>query len=254
MGHQSSTSESMQEVPMSMMDDDTARRLVALNARFYDQLAEPFAASRATPQPGYEQLAGYLPPLKVMDVLDVGCGNGRFGRYLLDLGRETRYTGVDFSARLMATGGDIPGDRRRRDLSLPDALAGLGDYDLIACLSTLQHIPGRANRRRLLREMGEHLRPDGRLILANWQFLDSPRQRRKLRPWPEAGFTDEQVEPGDWLLSWERGGAGLRYVALIDEAAMRDLAEYAGLRPVDLFRSDGREGDLNLYAVMAKNG
>lgn len=233
------------------MDAETVRRLVDLNAQFYDRLADPFSASRAAPQPGYERLLPHVPQEAFVDVLDVGCGNGRFGRYLLASGRSMNYTGVDFSERLMSTGGDVPGRRIQRDLSLPGALAGLDTYDLIACLSTLQHIPGRANRERLMRDMRDHLRPSGRLILANWQFLDNTRQRRKLRPWAGIGLDESRVEHGDYLLSWQRGGTGLRYVALIDEDATRSLADVAYFRIIDQFRSDGREGDLNLYTIFA---
>lgn len=232
------------------MDAEVVRRLVDLNARFYDRLADPFSTSRAAPQPGYERLLPYVPQEALVDVLDVGCGNGRFGRFLLAGGRSINYTGVDFSERLMSTGGNVPGRRIRCDLSLPGALSGPDTYDLIACLSTLQHIPGRANRERLMRDMHAHLRPNGRLILANWQFLDSPRQRRKLRPWADIGLPESQIEPGDYLLSWQRGGTGLRYVALIDEAATRMLANAAYFRIIDQFRSDGREGDLNLYTIL----
>ncbi|HNS39309.1 MAG TPA: class I SAM-dependent methyltransferase [Promineifilum sp.] len=233
------------------MDDTIVRRLVELNAQFYEQLADPFSASRAGPQPGYEQLLAYLPSMETLDVLDVGCGNGRFGRFLVERVASMNYTGVDFSDRLMSTADFVAGNFYRRDLSLSAALSGLGAYDLIVCLSTLQHIPGYTNRERLLREMRDHLRPHGRLVLANWQFLDNPRQRRKLRPWPEIGLQENQVEQGDYLLSWQKGGFGLRYVALIDEGATQSLAQFAGFRIIINFRSDGREGDLNLYTILA---
>lgn len=232
------------------MDEIIVRRLVDLNARFYEQLAAPFSASRAAPQPGYERVLGYLPPPPVR-VLDVGCGNGRFALFLLDQGVPFDYTGVDFSQPLIDLVGGFSGRLLRRDLSRARALDGLGEFDVIVCLSTLQHIPGRDNRARLLGEMGSHLAGGGRIILANWQFLRSERQRRKILPWFEAGIDPGQVEFGDYLLSWERGGSGRRYAAHLDEAATRDLAAAIGLRVVDHFLSDGREGDLNLYAILA---
>ena len=79
----------------------------------------------------------------------------------------------------------------------------------------------------------------------------SDRQRRKIRPWSEVDIDPALVEAGDYLLSWERGGAGRRYVAHLDESATGELAAAAGLRILDTFLSDGREGDLNLYAIMA---
>jgi 2-polyprenyl-3-methyl-5-hydroxy-6-metoxy-1,4-benzoquinol methylase len=238
------------------MDEETAARLLALNRTFYDQLADPFAESRQRPQPGFEQLLAYL-PARCQSVLDVGCGEGRFGRFLAGAGFEGRYRGVDFSEKLLrAAAARLPARLdsafQARDLAAGDALAGLGDYSLVACLAVLQHIPGRARRVSLLREMGRRLKPGGRVFLSTWQFLGSPRQRRKVVPWQEAGIDPASVEPGDHLLTWRGGGAGLRYVAYIDEAETSRLAAEAGLDVLAQFRSDGREGDLNLYTVLAR--
>lgn len=231
------------------MDETTVRRLVALNEAFYARFAAPFAASRAAPQPGYERLLAYA-PRPGGRVLDVGCGEGRFRRFLRAQGIDVDYTGVDFAPALLALG-DASGHLVQRDLSRPDSLADLGRFNLIVCLSTLQHIPGGDNRARLVAEMGARLLPGARLVLANWQFMGSQRQRRKIQPWPVAGLAASDVEPGDYLLSWQRGGVGLRYVALVDEEATRRLAAGAGLDVVAQFRSDGREGDLNLYTILA---
>jgi len=92
------------------MDEAVARRLVALNEAFYERFAAPFAASRATPPPGFERLLTYLPAAPSR-VLDVGCGDGRFGRFLR--GRDpaidptTGYTGVDFSTRILKDNAEI---------------------------------------------------------------------------------------------------------------------------------------------------
>lgn len=238
------------------MDEETAARLLALNRRFYDQLADPFAESRQRAQPGFDRLLAFM-PRPCDSVLDVGCGEGRFGRFLADAGFEGSYRGVDFSEKLLAAAAaNLPAQLdsafQVRNLAAEGALDGLGSYSLVACLAALQHIPGRASRVRLLREMGDHLEPGGRLFLSTWQFLDSPRQQRKVVPWAEAGIDDTVVETGDHLLTWRSGGYGLRYVAYIDAAEVERLAGEAGLRVIDSFRSDGREGDLNLYTVLSR--
>lgn len=232
------------------MEAKIVARLLALNERFYAAMAGPFADSRRHPQPGYERLLSYL-PAGARRLLDVGCGHGRWGQFLLARGAIQEYVGVDFNPTLLAQAAErTGGEFYRRDLSRPNCLADLGEFEAVACLSVAQHIPGRANRLRLLAEMGERLGEGGRLFLANWQFAGSPRQRRKIVAWSAVGLSDEDVEPGDYLLSWRRGGEGLRYAALIDAQETARLAADAGLVVVDQFRSDGREGNLNLYTIL----
>ena len=113
----------------------------------------------------------------------------------------------------------------------------------------MQHVPGRSNRLSLLREIRKHLTQDGRVFLANWQFMSSARQRRKIRAWEEVGLSKADVETGDYLLSWQREGSGLRYVCSIDVDETAVLVEQAGLAIKNQFRRDGREGNLNLYTV-----
>ena len=231
------------------MEEAVIRLLVDLNATFYDRFAAPFAASRAAPQPGFERLLAYL-RTEPAAVLDVGCSDGRFARFLRNRGRVVDYTGVDFSPALLYAAAET-GRILRRDLSRPDCLSGLGQFDLVVCLSTLQHIPGHTNRARLLADMRNCLKDDGYVALANWQFAGNARQQHKLRPWSAVGLAPSDVEDTDYLLSWQRGGEGLRYAAQLDGAATDRLAVATGLRIVDQYRSDGREGDLNLYTILA---
>lgn len=234
------------------MNEAVVARLLDLNREFYGQFAEPFVETRARPQEGFFKLLDYLPQSDG-HLLDVGCGDGRFGRFCLEQGLAGHYTGVDFSAEMLAEARRLTkvGEFYQRDLSRRGCLSGFGAYGLVSCLATMQHIPGRENRLRLLVEMAAHLGPDGRIVLSNWQFLDSERQRRKISDWGLAGLEAGEVEQDDYLLSWERGGRGYRYVAFIDVGEMASLAETAGLRCVGQFRSDGREGNLNLYSILA---
>lgn len=232
------------------MKNEVVERLLALNRDFYGGLAGPFARSREAPSPGFDRLLEELPQACAR-LLDVGCGEGRFGRFLQAHQAIESYTGVDFSAELLAWAESrLPGRFVQRDLSRRGCLDGLGDFDVIACLAALQHIPGRANRLDLLREIKAHLAPGGRIFLSTWQFLDSPRQRRKVVEWERIGLAAADVEPNDYLLTWQRGGSGLRYVCLIDAAETAALAQESSLAVLNQFRSDGREGNLNLYTVL----
>jgi SAM-dependent methyltransferase len=190
------------------MDDEVAARLLTINRELYRRRAHPFAQSRSHPLPGFERLLDSL-PRPCPHLLDLGCGEGRLGRFLLERGVIGRYTGLDFSPELLAiarstTSGDFY------------SLERFGAFPAITCLATLQHIPGRANRLRLLREVAQHLAPGGRVVLSSWQFAASPRQQRKVAPWAAVGLSPDDVEANDYLLTWQRGGPAFRYVALID--------------------------------------
>jgi 2-polyprenyl-3-methyl-5-hydroxy-6-metoxy-1,4-benzoquinol methylase len=232
------------------MKEAVTRQLVALNSVFYETLAEPFSNSRSSFPPGFHKVLDLL-PRRPLIVLDVGCGNGRFGRFLVDQGLLAAYTGIDSSVALLALAQEPWSRLIERDLSQANCLDGVGEFEVIVCLATLQHIPGRLNRERLLREMARHMVTGGRIVLSNWQFLDNARQRRKIRPWAEVGIDASQVEDNDYLLSWERGGSGLRYVAYLNSEITSKMASDAELRVVTTFRSDGKENNLNLYTVMA---
>ena len=71
-------------------------------------------------------------------------------------------------------------------------------------------------------------------------------------PWRAAGLASDQVEPGDYLLDWQRGGSGLRYCHLVDEPELIDLASQAGLRAEATFHDDGRNRNLNLFALLRR--
>jgi alkylated DNA repair protein alkB family protein 8 len=232
------------------MKPTTINQLLQLNQQFYDAYADDFSQTRRSVNPGFAGLVAALPQ-PCTAVLDVACGNGRFGQYLQAHTAVAHYVGVDFSARLLAIAPTIAsGEYHQRDLSQPGSLAGLGQFDAVVCLAALHHIPGQANRVQLLQEMAHHLRPHGRILLSTWQFMSSTRQQRKVRDWAEVGLTAADVEPGDYLLTWQRGGFSYRYVCLIDEPALAELAAAAGLRLLHHFRSDGKEGDLSLYTVL----
>jgi hypothetical protein len=91
--------------------------------------------------------------------------------------------------------------------------------------------------------------PGGRLTLSVWNFLASPRLRRRILPWREAGLAEGELDPGDYLLDWRRGGRGLRYVHHFTEPELDGLAAATGFGVADGYLSDGESGVLGRYQV-----
>ncbi|MBN1877158.1 MAG: class I SAM-dependent methyltransferase [Anaerolineae bacterium] len=225
-----------------------------LNRTFYDDLAEIFTASRGTTEPGLERVFAQIQP--GARVLDLGCGQGRVAA-MLPAGCE--YTGIDFSTEMLAiaersTNGELFAVAPRfitGDLLDPTWPALVpGSYDWIILRAVLHHIPGAENRQAIVKYAAGRLASAGRLLLANWQFLEIERLRRRLLPWDVVGLSPDDVEPGDYLLNWQREGYGIRYVHWIDEDETDILATHAGLTIESQFRADGHHNNLTLYAVL----
>ncbi len=249
------------------MDGEIIERLLALNREFYTAFAQAFAASRPASDPALTCILPHIPHRA--RVLDVGCGNGRLA-LLLDQERPSAtYVGVDAVPELVEVAclqadqlRNISAEFHVADVAKPGwggALPGaspsisLGtSFDCAVALAVLHHIPGFDLRVQVLREVASLLEPGGRLILSTWQFLDSPRMRRKVVDWAEVDIAEEALESGDYLLDWKRGGRGLRYCHLVDEAEVERLAAESGFRVRETFRAGGREGNLSLFAVLDK--
>ncbi|HET9108355.1 MAG TPA: class I SAM-dependent methyltransferase [Steroidobacteraceae bacterium] len=101
-------------------------------------------------------------------VLDVGCGIGRWSRLLAS--RGARVTGVDLSPTMIAeaerraAAGGLAS--RCRFIVQDSAALEIGEsFDLILCVTMLQHMLDIATMRCALRRMAQHLAPRGRLVI-----------------------------------------------------------------------------------------
>jgi SAM-dependent methyltransferase len=248
------------------MNLDVAARLIQLNRDFYERFGADFSATRQRLQPGVTRL---LPTLaRDASILDLGCGNGELARVLARNGHHGPYLGLDFSVPLLADASALPEgfDARfvefdltkfsvssfQSSVSHQSLKTGHWSLDtehwsLITCFATLHHIPSTELRLNLLKTVSTLLAPNGLFLLSNWQFLNSDKLRARIQPWKRIGLSDHDVDEGDYLLDWRRGGEGLRYAHHFSENELIELAAQTGFSVVDSFYSDGEGGNLGLY-------
>lgn len=236
------------------MKPGIARKIIHLNHQFYQSFAADFSETRGRLQIGVLKTLERIP--QECRLLDLGCGNGKVLWQLAENGFKGSYLGADFSLGLLEWASrdlpaDIEADFIELDLTAPSWQGVLPSarFDVICCFATLHHIPSQQMRAVLCRNIRQHLADDGVLYLSVWQFIRSKRLRKKILPWDTVGIREDQVDRGDYLLDWKRGGTGTRYVHLYDEAELNQLAERSGFKAVESFDSDGEGGNLGLYQV-----
>lgn len=239
------------------MEIAVQEKLRAINREFYERFGASFSGTRFGAQPGWNRIIHYFP--KRGAVLDLGCGNGRLAIFLEKHLEVVRYVGLEGSEALLTIAREKTHALRRvspeffhMDLSSSAWHRASGYFDVVTALAVLHHIPGFTARAEFVSAAGRCMKPEGTLILSNWRFIHSSRMQRKLVSWQTIGLSPDEVERGDYLLTWKKNGTGYRYAHQLDEAEMEGLAAAAGLKVVEQFVADGREGDLSLYSVLQR--
>jgi len=148
------------------MKQQTALKIIDLNKKLYDQIAEDFSASRAKLWPEFEYFKGYLK--NGQDILDLGCGNGRLVELLNEY--KMNYTGLDYSQKIIEQAKKKYPNQKfivadALDLSLLNQ-----KFDIVFCVALLHHIPSKKLRLQVMQNIKTVLKPGGKLLMTNWNL------------------------------------------------------------------------------------
>lgn len=101
-----------------------------------------------------------------VDVLEAGCGAGRFTEVFLSL-PAVRLTSVDLSSAVEANGRNFPPDARHRivqcDIGRPPFAPG--SFEVVMCLGVIQHTP---DPERTIENLYRLVRPGGWLVIDHY--------------------------------------------------------------------------------------
>ena len=201
------------------MNEDTVHALNAVNRCFYEERADEFNETRERPWRGwktlFDRIANLIAPSPV--ILDLGCGNGRFARFLERRGEPFTYYGVDASPLALEHAKKRLAELENIHLLRHDFITSSSvlpsslqpkSFHLIVSFGVLHHVPGRNERLRLLTSLADSVAERGLLAYTVWRFDRFPRFVKKLVPWKD--FLDasssvldvNQLEPGDHIMTW----------------------------------------------------
>lgn len=242
------------------MNHETVKKLNQLNLDFYNKTGEYFDRSRKYFWSGWERLIKNE-ELRIKNVLDLGCGNGRFYEFLeKNLGNEFEYLGLDSNEYLLEVARDCYESIQFEDYDLIEDLledkkeleSFNSEPDFIVLFGVMHHIPSFDMRKKLVKKLADILTKDGVLVVSLWNFLDDSRIKNKTKDWASIGVLVGEVEENDYILGWDRGVEAFRYCHYFNEEEINLLVEESGLKVVDKFKADGKSGELNTYLVLKK--
>lgn len=229
---------------MSMLKD-FADKIIEQTERNYDTIAGHFSTTRYDAWPEFGSLKTLMQsvrPIRELALLDIGCGNGRLAAAI----PVVHYTGLDLSSQLLTIAQQrfpnhtfVHGSILQ--LPFPDA-----QFDVVACVATLQHIPSAEYRRQALAEINRVLKPGGTLFMLNWNLAEQPQYQQ---------YTANQADGydvGDYLIPWKNDQGEVlaqRYYHGFGIAEIAELTEDAEFKVI---KNELGEDKRNIVTILTK--
>lgn len=222
------------------MNKQTIQKLNQINEDFYTKIATSFDESRAKPWDGWYKSIPLISNTfssssPEVNIFDIGCGNGRFGEFLVNNLPDFKltYKGIDSNKQLLGSAQqklentDLSFTLEQQDILslIKQSSAKIQQFDVIAIYGVMHHIPSFNLRLELLNWCHTHLKQEGLLLLSFWQFTTSKQFKRHVQPsqFKEINIDKEELEPNDFFLDWQRGEKAIRYCHLITEEEEQHL-------------------------------
>lgn len=213
-------------------------------SKVYDQIAESFDTKRKRP---WEDVSEFIETIDENKLaLDLGCGNGRHSRLLLE--KEIDTVGIDVSFNILKTA------LENELSSVTQLLAGVinadvGDlpfkdesFDRVVMIAVFHHLNNLQERKQALKEISRIMKSKGRLLISCWLRTHPRFEKEDLK---------EIIEQGekDVLVPWTMPDKTkiMRYYYLFEIKELVDLIQSTNLRIIS-----NRESHHNLFIIAEK--
>ncbi|PJA86780.1 MAG: hypothetical protein CO141_02950 [Candidatus Moranbacteria bacterium CG_4_9_14_3_um_filter_42_9] len=180
------------------MEKAEAIRILQETEQGYNRIAEKFSETRKHFWRGLEFIQDYVS--RGENVLDYGCGNGR----LLELfsGKNIDYTGLDISGKMIniAKGKYYDPLIKFRKITSFDSLTFPGNYfNAVYSVAVFHHLPSRALRRKVAKELYRVTAPGGFIIITVWNLWQKKYLKNILINWANKIIFKSSL---DWNDCW----------------------------------------------------
>ena len=252
----------------------TAERLSRITSEFYAQQAQSFSATRQAPWQGWQKCLDAMPQLlsgEKPSVLDVGCGNLRFARFLHDAAEfvPAEYFAVD-NCKPLVESGEVGALFPQVTFIELDVITSLLDgtlssrllvppCDLVVAFGFLHHVPGTKKRLQFLRALLDKTKPGGFVCVSFWQFMNSQKLAAKAQETTAQGLRAlgidaSDLEQNDYLIGWQDKADTWRYCHHFSQEELDELLASLGpdVHVCAQFSADGKDNNLNRYVILQR--
>lgn len=207
----------------------------------YTKHAQDFSDTRKSPWKGWEKIG-----LKGdLQVLDLGCGNGRFLKYLVDNHINIKnYVGLDYSNLMLAIAKEesetfkVQSEFSKVDFNTNWTIDG--KFNLVCAFGITHHLE-KDFRRKFFENAVDKLETGGTFVVTFWKFMDDPREKNKIL---------EDLGNNDYILSF--GKDARRFCHYYTQEEIDNLIEGLPIEQVDTYLSDGKMNNLNKYLIFKR--
>lgn len=224
----------------------------------YSTYAQEFSNTRQAPWDGWKHLIKYMQYPARPKILDLGCGNGRFLKFLINSDINLgEYTGIDNSSELLKMTDEFMDRVRKNNLLAKLQLLNVdfenlnwgtevsSKYNFIGAFGITHHLKTPLSRKKFFETVNFLLEPDGYFAVTFWEFLKLDRYAEKLTPIKIEGSQN------DYQMTFGKNGAK-RYCHSYNPLEIIELTHDLPLKEVEAYYEDGVENNQNHYIIYKK--
>jgi ubiquinone/menaquinone biosynthesis C-methylase UbiE len=230
------------------MKKDYANEILEMSRSGYEEIARNFSQTRKVFWEELNFLGNYIKDGD--EVLDIGCGNGRFLEVLN--GKVFQYTGIDNSESLISYAKKWQGDKGKfvcaSALDLPFENK---QFDAAVSFGVLHHIPSKKYRGEFLNEAHRVLKKDGLLILTVWNLWNNRITPVIKKHAVQKLLGKSKLDFKDVFLPFGKK-EGVRYLHAFTKGELKKLLQNSGFKIEDFQIISRRGKNENIVAVCKK--
>lgn len=192
------------------MKPKTAQEILKKVVKDYEEISNEFDQTR---QHSWSEFQSFLKYIKDgQKVLDLGCGNGRFYKFL-EQNRKINYLGIDNNKKFIEIAKN----------HFPKAKFKIGDLlklpiknssiETVTAIASLHHIPSRKLREKALKEMQRVLKKNGILILTVWNLFQAKYRKYIWHSRLRYIYSFGKYDSRDTFIPWGKSGVKRYYYA-----------------------------------------